>query len=238
MNRPNSRYCAHKTFSRCGNEPQRSARSAFTLMELMLVLALLVILGAMAYPALKGPFELQTMRKAGELVRVELCKARLKAMKTGQVQMFTFEPNTGNYSIQLYYTEQGLLEADATMSGLGASGFGVGGSGSRTATVSQTHELPEHIVFASVEVQGDTRSMQLQQQAQGGGGTAGFGAAGTGLAQGLSPILFYPDGTASNAKVILTNETQKAYVVVSLRGLTGVVKVSGLVSADEIQQIP
>ncbi len=226
----------------CPSFACRGVRCGFTLMELMLVLALLVILGAIAYPSLKGPFELQTMRKAGELVRVELCKTRLKAMKTGQIQMFTFEPNTGTYSIQLYYTEQGMLEADAAHSGfgsgsrgLGAGSFGAGGTG---ASVSQNHELPEPIVFASAEVQGDSRALQLQQQTQGTAGVAGMGAIGMGSDQDIPPILFYPDGTTSDAKIILTNESQRAYVVVSLRSLTGVVKVSELVSADEIQQIP
>ena len=115
-------------FKPCTHAPSPfpGARHGITLLELMLVLALLVIVGAMAYPSFRVPFQMQTLRKAGEQVRVEWCKARIKAMKTGQIQMFTFEPETGIFTLQPYYTEQDILEVDASLSGIGTGGFGPG----------------------------------------------------------------------------------------------------------------
>ncbi len=213
----------------------RPVRHGITLLELMLVLALLVILGAMAYPSLQKPFQMQTLRKSGELVRVELSKARNKAMRTGQIQMFSFEPETGNYQIQPYYTEQDTLEGNytAVAYGLATGGSTAVNSQSQSATGTTRGEaLPEGVVFVNAEVQSDMRSLQLQQDSQ-----ATMGAVNQAIDLQVPPVLFYPDGTTSDARVILTNQYQTAYVVITLRSLTGVVHVSDLVSSNEIQTV-
>ncbi|HHK43064.1 MAG TPA: prepilin-type N-terminal cleavage/methylation domain-containing protein, partial [Planctomycetaceae bacterium] len=51
---------------RVGSNP-----SGMTLIEVSLVLALLVVVGAIAYPNIQAPFARQRVRKAAELVRVE-----------------------------------------------------------------------------------------------------------------------------------------------------------------------
>ncbi len=94
---------------------------------------------------------------------------------------------------------------------------------------SQPRNLPEGVLFASSEVQADVRGQQIQQQVQG---------TQVGNNQELSPILFYPDGTTSDARLALTNEYRRLYVVVSLRSLTGIARVSDLVTSEKIQQVP
>ncbi len=212
-----------------------------TLLELMLVLALLVVMGALVLPSLQGPFENQKLRKAGEVVRVQWNKARIQAMKTGQIQMFLYEAEQGTFRIQPYYTEQDFLEADAQHSVMMSGGMNnpvggmpVSGTSSMSTSASQSEEaaprtLPEGVIFASSDVQADLRSMQIQQEVQGGQ------MANT---QDLPPLLFYPDGTTSDARLVLTNERRLLFVVVSLRSLTGIAKVSELVTEDEIQQVP
>jgi Tfp pilus assembly protein FimT len=206
-----------------------------TLLELMLVLALLVMIGAMAYPSLRVPFQMQTLRKGGEVVRVEWNRARNKAMRSGQIQMFSFEPESGTYHVQPYYTEQDALEGNL----MSASTL-PGGTAtmplpqSSESTTSQPQQLPEGVVFGTVEVETDLRALQLQQENQ----AAMMGMNNMPLDQQVPPILFYPDGTTSDARVVLTNEYQRLYVVISMRSLTGVVKVSELVTADEIPTVP
>ncbi|NLF73363.1 MAG: hypothetical protein GX575_30365, partial [Candidatus Anammoximicrobium sp.] len=51
-------------------------------------------------------------------------------------------------------------------------------------------------------------------------------------AGGPPPIVFYPDGSTSDASVLLTNE--RCFVQVALRGLTGMVRVSELISSEEL----
>ncbi len=212
-------------------------RRGMTLLELMLVMALLVVLGALALPSLQVPFENQKLRKAGDVVRIQWNKARIKAMKSGQIQMFCYEAEQGTFSTQPYYSAQDILESDAQHSSSAMASGGMAAEQQQDQIDTQPKELPEGVVFASSEVQSDARSLQLQQQTQ--SGPMGNQSAG-GVMDALQspPILFYPDGTTSDAKLVLTNELQRLYVVISLRSLTGVARVSELVSADEVQLVP
>ena len=60
-------------------------RPAFMLIELMLVLAILLMLAAVALPALTGTLEGQRLRHSAGLVRNEWKGARLKAMEEGLI---------------------------------------------------------------------------------------------------------------------------------------------------------
>jgi Tfp pilus assembly protein FimT len=208
-------------------------RSAMTLLELMLVLALLVVIGTMSMPAFRVPFDHHRLRQGGELVRIEWNKARLKAMRTGQIQVFRYAAQSNTYQVMPYYSQQDWLEADAAHS----PGLGMAGSNQQLATATEAadqastvaRELPEGVVFVQGEVETDMRSYGIQQQMQGGQ---------LGGVQESTPILFYPDGTTSDARVVLTNQYQRLYVVVSLRSLTGMTRVSKLLSSDELQQYP
>jgi hypothetical protein len=167
------------------------------------------------------------------LVRVEWNKARIKAMKTGQMQMFRYTPDANNYQVMPYFSAQDALETDAAHS----TGSAVANSNRDMMAATQSTDqaasvprvLPEGVVFGKGEVETDARSYEIQQQMQGTGLDGSSAAA---------PILFYPDGTTSDARIVLTNQYQKLFVVVSLRSLTGIAKVSGLLSNDELQQYP
>jgi len=221
--------------------PGRSARRrGMTLLELMLVLALIVMIGALSLPAMRGPFANFQLRKAGDLVRVQWTKARIRAMKTGQIQMFRFVPGESTFSIEPYYTEQDYLEGDLRNSSMGPIGAGTApplSSESRvpidpsmTAPGIQTdknRKLPDGVILVGGIVKSDTRSVQIEQETQ---GTLAMETGGS------EPIMFYPDGTTSDAEVSLSNQ-QTMYVRVTLRGLTGTAKVSPLMTAEEWQQV-
>jgi prepilin-type N-terminal cleavage/methylation domain-containing protein len=211
-----------------------NSRSGMTLLELMLVLALLVVVGAMAMPAFKGPFANQRLRKAGEMVRIEWNRARIQAMKTGQIQMFRYETDGRIFYVQPYLTEQDFLEADATESTARDPSLAQAAGGSAgpiPGTIPDTQppairerELPDGVIFAGGYFESDSRSAQIQQESQ-----ATLMAAGNQVA----PILFYPDGTTSDAELILAND-QQLYLRITLRSLTGISKVSELLSANEL----
>ena len=142
-----------------------------TLLELMLVLALLVMIGAMAMPAFRVPFEYHRLRQGGELVRVEWNKARIKAMKTGQIQMFRYAAESNTYQVMPYFSQQDWLEADAAHS----TGLGMAGANQQLAMATQAadqastvaRQLPEGVVFVQGEVETDMRSYEIQQQIAG-----------------------------------------------------------------------
>jgi Tfp pilus assembly protein FimT len=202
-----------------------------TLLELMLVLALLVAIGAMAMPAFQVPFEYHRLRQGGELVRVEWNKARIKAMKTGQTLMFRYTPAAGAYQVLPYFTQQDWLEADAAHSP--SSTLARTNPQLQTATqaadaaAQAERQLPEGVVFVSGEVEADTRSLQIEPT-----------ASNISNGSGPPPVLFYPDGTTSDARLVLTNQYQRLFIVVSVRSLTGLVRVSPLVSSDELPSVP
>ena len=174
-----------------------------------MVLAIVVMVAAMSLPALNGTFDAQRLKRSADLVRSEWSRARVEAIRTGTEWAFFYSPNTGNYGIGPYSP----YEAPTVPSGgqsMGRSNFDYGNG-----------LLPDGVVFFQGEVESDTRAEVLNADGQGGGG-------------GDQVILFYPDGTAQQAELLLTNE-RNWYVQLNLRRLTGTASVSE-VSALENRQ--
>lgn len=224
-----------------GSFPGRE-HDGMTLLEVVLVLALLVVMGALALPSLKRSFENQRLLKAGEIVRIAWNKARIQALKTGQTHMFCYDAEHGTYATQPYYSDPDILAAGAGRGDGIATGVAVPpatGVQESGMIATQKKPLPEGVVFISSSVQADLRAVQLKQNVRGGFRNRAETPSGSADSRQESPpILFYPDGTTSEAKVILGNQQGELYVVVSLRSLTGIAKVSDLVSADDVRLVP
>ncbi len=197
-------------------------RHAFTLLELMLVLAIIAAIGAIAFPAFRGVFDRQRLQASAEKIRLELDRARLLAMRTGQAQMFECAPGQGKFSVHPL-TQQ----SDMVNSGEGAkvlTQFGTVAETAENGALMATEqvalsgdvkELEEEITFVSCVVATDSRAFNLAQQTMTGQvSTANVGQV----------IIFYPDGSTSNAEVRLQNARGEMRAV-RLRGLTGHVKV-------------
>ena len=207
------------------NNYARNGRRGFTLMEMMLVLAILVAVVAMALPALRGPMEDQRLLKSADLIRAQWTRAKATAMRTGRIHVFRYQVATDLYVVEPWYGEADYLEASSDSSTMAApSGqltvapgedvnLPLGVSGAR---------LPTGMMFYSGETEMDARSSQVGEQ-------TGMPTAG---ADSAPPVVFYPDGSTSDAKVVLTNE--RFFVEVRIRGLTGMVRVSGLKVAEEL----
>lgn len=190
-----------------------------TLLELLLVLCLLVILAALAWPALDRPLATQRLRKAADSLRAEWGRARVEAMSSGQTFIFRCTPESGRYSVESFLgpeaaPDTALLEE-------------TDGSGDREQALADVHwherSLPEGILFAAGRIAFDGRSQMVQSEEESLGATE---------ATRTEPILFYPDGTTSTAQVLLKNE-HGSLIELSLRGLTGVVTVGETFSWEE-----
>ena len=221
----------------CGS----GARRAFTLNELLLVLALVVAMAGLIVPTL-GVFDDEYLRQAADQVRGDWTAARVEAMTSGLTQVFRYELETGEYVIQPWEGDDALLEASPGASSRGGissgtfgtpanggtlgnptgmsiganspyaapAGSGGGGMYGGAAVVHQK-ALPEQIMFASCQVGLDVRAVQV--------------ADAVGSSHLAPPILFYPDGTTSDAVLTLANEEGDS-IRLLLRGLTGIVQVS------------
>jgi type II secretory pathway pseudopilin PulG len=214
--------CFHSTGRRWAHARRRIGLS---LLEMMLVLAVLVAAAAIALPALQGPMSDQRLRKAADLVLAQWSRARLEAMKTGQMQVFRYEIGTEYYQVQPRFDGSFLLEGSADADRLMAPDMlqnpGQDGRDSPLGVAGQ--RLPSGATFFTGRTDTDARMMQLQSE------DPNIILSGT----AAQPIVFYPDGTATQAVLVLTNE--RFFVQLRLRGLTGSGRASGLLTLEEIE---
>lgn len=190
----------------------KADRSGVTLLELILVMAIIAFFGALVLPGFDRIFAAQRIDKSAEIVRAEMGRARVQAIRTGKV--FAFVYNEGRSELAVRQFDQ-LVQAGTVEHFQRAGGGGDGqspGADVRNGNMDYSNErLPRGVRFVAGQAIADIRS-QFEADAAGGG------------AGKLKPILFYPDGSSQDAQVILANERGDAVRVV-VRGLTGSTRV-------------
>ncbi|QDS92982.1 hypothetical protein FF011L_17370 [Roseimaritima multifibrata] len=200
-------------------------RAGLTLLEVLLTLAIMTVLAAFALPRLDGMLGGRRLVRGAEVVRVQMMRARLQAMRTGRTHMMQCPVNGTAITTYAIQNLNDLTEA-ADQLGSGTALLQGGQpmaasmqSGPETGQETQSVELPEDIKISEVRVQATTRALLIENQTQ------SMAPANVEEGQPSQPILFYPDGTTSNAAVIVTQATEGteggARIVVVLRGLTG-----------------
>lgn len=178
-------------------------RRAFTLLELLLVLGVLVIVASMAWPVLDQVLTSQRLTKSADRLRASWIAARGSAIESGRIIAFRYEPEAGRYRVEL------RDELEDSGEELPAS----------VAKLPTEQTLPEGVHFAAAE--DDLASLDEPQTEDGDESAelSGDQPADTSLSE---PILFFPDGTCSGARLSLRNDHGWS-VDVQLRSLTGVV---------------
>jgi type II secretory pathway pseudopilin PulG len=178
-----------------------SRHNGLTLVEIILVLTLLVIVGAVSVPMLGGSFSRAGLQSASDLLRAAWSKERLAAMQSGQLYVFRFEPNGARYQL-LAFEQLDLPESQQ----LPAENPDAEHSESDILRLS-LNRLPDGITFAHGDVSDSSEVAATYGSADGGPWSA--------------PILFRADGTTSDASLVLKNENGQT-IRVTLRGLTGI----------------
>ena len=171
-----------------------------TLVEVILVLALLVVISAVSAPLLEGSFTRASLQNGGDLLRAAWSRARLAAMESGQTHVFRFELRGSRYQITTL-DSLSTPQADPVPEAEDARH-----DPSDLIRLGQDR-LPDGIVFAVGDI---SASSQVE---------ATLGPMPVGVWSG--PILFHPNGTTSDASVLLANDKQQT-IRVTLRGLTGI----------------
>lgn len=214
-------------------------RSGFTLLELLLVLALMAAIAAMVWPALQRPLATQRLKRAAEQVRMHLIRARTQAINTGETFGFTFQPGKSALRMAAYTNNEALVESLSTMS-QGSGQQGTSGQAPMTAAASSgasavsaaasrpTFEdvLPEGVVFYGGDVASDARSDQFLAQER---------VKGSVDLSWSQPVLFYPDGTALAARIAVVGDRNRA-IVIEVRSLTGGAKVGDITTVEALRQ--
>ena len=182
-------------------------RGGYTLLELLLVLAILVAIAGLSWPSVNRMLEDLTIKEAVEPVRAELSKTRIRALDAGVTWQFRFEPDGRRYLMVPYEFDE--LEADAEIQQQQLEAF-----------PRMSGQLPEGLTFvaASESMMGNEPVTQESVA----------GLPGESELSGVSwspPLLFYSDGAATDAAFDVVSE-EKRFQRLTLRALTGAVTVS------------
>ncbi len=184
---------------RHGSPP--SDRFAYTLLEMLIVLAVVAVLATLSWPAVRGMLRRDELRSAAKQVRAALTKARLNAMETGVSYRFRYRPGTGRFEV-------GPLPASLDEEDI---------SSASARTRQRRDEVPAEDAIsgawfaesASARDGSDTPAPRPTND------DAGWSA----------PTVFFPNGRSSNARIRLAGADGFS-VEVSLRGLTGSTRIS------------
>lgn len=171
--------------------------SGFTLLELIIVLAVMIAVAAMSLPMLQRSFSGQKLDKGGDLVRAHMGLARVNAIRNGEIYAFYYQIEGPAFRVAPFNAETIDSLQDVPLD-----------EDQRTSNFDFGEDLlPREVRFSMALTNTDARAAAAMVSANFQPGD-------------MRPILFYPDGTSQTAKVILQNKENDA-VQVTLRGLTG-----------------
>jgi prepilin-type N-terminal cleavage/methylation domain-containing protein len=167
-------------------------RSGYTLIELALVLAVLVIVAALTFPLIEPMLSENNVTASRDMVRARWADARGRALEEGRPYRFAVTEGTGKFRI--------APDDDMYWSG---SNTGVGGADDKPLILEG--ELPEGVLF--------TTSASAFS-----GATA---APAPGSDWGLAVAVFLPNGAARDDAQIFFGKAGQRVLGLQLRGLTG-----------------
>ena len=221
--RPTSRNLAKRHRAAAAASP-----AAMTLIEVLLVLILLVVLGSLSAPILEGTLENYRLQRGTDQILADWAKVRTRAIEDGQVYQFRFSQNSNQYRVDRWYADESYQAKQDSRS---------------DDDLAKTDDIPDP------QEDSDEDQWHLEASLSGsveftGGQQAGSDTdgkrevttlEGEGSDDWSAPILFFPDGTTSEASVLLRNKLDR-YQRVTLRALTGSARGSQLLTAKDVEQ--
>lgn len=91
---------------------RRHARPGYTLLEMLVVLAVLLIIGAIIIPTISGLTGNTKVKGAADAVKARLLEARLNAMEQGRPYVFAISPDGTKIHVGPDETVEGEVSAD------------------------------------------------------------------------------------------------------------------------------
>jgi prepilin-type N-terminal cleavage/methylation domain-containing protein len=190
----------------------RRPRQAFTLFELLLVLALLTVLAAVAYPSLDAMYGNFRVTAAADMVRAAWAQARAHAMNDGYAYRFSVVPGRGNYRV-----------APDVADFWGGNGAPASALDPDNPPFVYEDVLPRSVRFRTAKGGVET------DLAGGGDSSSPVGSVDPGSWTTIATFL--PDGTAREDVELVFQARGARALALKLRGLTGVVTTRPLAAA-------
>lgn len=210
-------------------KPRRDAlRHGITLVEMLLVLAVLGVMAAISYPNLHRFMADQKIQEATEMVRTHLAGTRNKAIDATLIYEFRYEPSGNKFLVIPHEPDQAQTGAAIGAQGQVASGdtlYRFAGVLRPGVTFAVPTAALSELGIPVVETPVPIADWQIQGLVL----PDGSNLAGANWSE---PILFYPDGSAAESMFRLQDETGHI-MEVKVRGLTAAVSVIPVV--DEVQ---
>jgi prepilin-type N-terminal cleavage/methylation domain-containing protein len=199
-----------------GQSNRATAPRGFTLVEMLIVLAVLALLSSLSWPAVRGMLGKGELREAAKQVRVALVKARLGAIESGVAQSFRYLPGSERFEVVPLPTS---LDEEKRPS---PSRF--------RPRLSENEPIPGFLPQGVMFEENDPRvAARVSPPPQAGEGP---GVRGRDDANWSTPIVFFPNGRSSNARIRLAGPRGLS-VEVTLRGTNGATRIGPLEQREE-----
>ncbi len=197
-----------------GEHPTKRARrrAGYTLMEMLLVLSVIVVLGALTVPPLVQMYGDYSLKQAVEAVRTELARTRIRAIDASMAYHFHYEPEGQRFVV---------VPSEIEPQVAGDSSKAVGEDDRDVELYRSAGILPEGMFFSAADENEEETFERIAEEAFLGLDEANKLAETT----WSSPLVFYPDGTAHQEMFRLT-DAKEQYVLLRVRALTGAVSIS------------
>lgn len=233
------------------NRPSGSSRAGFTLLELVLAMAVMATIAAIAWPHLQPGVSRAAYRSAALQLKSDFAEAREQAIRDGVTHEFRFQPGTGRYVITPanWNARRGEVSKPASKS-RPSDRRAVGSTAAANEEIPNAfRELPGDIVFRERVTESDGRqpvdrtfpaASQQRQPAD----TNAINVPNASKTERLEDVLnsenggwalsvrFFPDGRATEAAIDLEGPDLQREISVQVRGLTGGVKIGTVLSID------
>ena len=221
----------------------KASRGGFTLFELLVVAALVIVIGGLIYPALMSTTETQSLIRSGDTVRTFFARSRNEAMRSGQTLALRYQIGSNQFIIEPWDTGDSDIESNNAMSAfnvLGQLDQTTKNDRSQTKRLLQKIQtLPEKIIFAGGTQGFDSRAFAQSDPSLNPNAANVNTSSATDLVSGnwSQPILFYPDGSTSQSEVRIGTDDLQVFVLVRIRGLTGIAYVTEIMTQLELSEL-
>ncbi len=204
---------------RAGWPKGRAARAAFSLLELMIVLTMMVAIGAVAWPSLRRPMADSSVQQAANQLRAQIADCRQSAAIEGQPRLMRFEAGLTSVGRGPWNDLVAQQLADASSIG-GATGAL---AGSQENPDVDAWELPIDIVVDDVQfdhqtyVEADESSIPTDTREQ---------------AESKWYLPFLPSGQTRDAVIVLRDCVTGSRVALAIEAVTGLMRTQKLPAAE------